>query len=118
MTNTSQFQVLMFRPLYWFGLAGDAGLQPTLSTGDLPAYSNQNRTVSLTTKGWKFADGQTVNGRSVLFFLNMYKAEPSEFCTYTKGSGYPRRDQERNGVRQYGDHRPDGVGQSSVVHRQ
>jgi peptide/nickel transport system substrate-binding protein len=93
-TNTSQFQVMMFRPLYWFGLAGDAGLQANLSSGNLPTYSNKNRTVTLTTKGWKFADGQTVNGQSVLFFLNMYKAEPSEFCTYSKGLGIP--DQVKN----------------------
>lgn len=88
-TNTSQFQVMMYRPLYWFGLAGNASMQPNLSTGNQPVYSNNNKTVTLTTKGWKFADGQTVNGQSVLFFLNMYKAEPSEFCTYTKGLGIP-----------------------------
>ncbi len=93
-TNTSQFQMMMFRPLYWFGLAGDASLQPKLSSGNLPVYSNNNQTVTLTTKAWKFADGQTVNGESVLFFLNMYKAEPSEFCTYSKGLGIP--DQIKN----------------------
>jgi peptide/nickel transport system substrate-binding protein len=95
-TNTSQFQVMMYRPLYWFGLAGDAGLQKQLSTGNLPVYSNHNQTVTLTTKGWKFADGQIVNGQSVMFFLNMYKAEPTEFCTYSKGLGIP--DQVKNVV--------------------
>ncbi|NNN01814.1 MAG: hypothetical protein HKL86_08295 [Acidimicrobiaceae bacterium] len=93
-TNTSQFQVMMYRPLYWFGLASDAGLQAQLSTGNLPVYSNHNTTVTLTTKGWKFADGQTVNAQSVMFFLNMYKAEPAEFCTYSKGLGIP--DQVKN----------------------
>ncbi len=88
-TNTSQFQQMMYRPLYWFGLAGDASLQPQLSAANLPVYSNDNKTVTLTTKGWKFTDGQTVNGASVLFFLNMYKSEPSEFCTYSQGLGIP-----------------------------
>lgn len=88
-TNTSQFQVMMFRPLYWFGLGASAALQPQLSIGTTPRYSNGNRTVTVSTKGWKFADGQTVNGQSIMFFLNMYKAEPSEFCTYTQGLGIP-----------------------------
>ena len=40
-------------------------------------------------KGWKFADGQTVNGQSVMFFLNMYKADPTAFCGYNGGFGIP-----------------------------
>lgn len=95
-TNTSQFQVMMFRPLYWFGLGANAGLQPSLSSGNAPVYSKNNTRVTLTTKGWKFADGQTVNGQSVRFFLNMYQAEPSEFCVYSKGLGIP--DQVKNVV--------------------
>ncbi|HUY17101.1 MAG TPA: ABC transporter substrate-binding protein, partial [Acidimicrobiales bacterium] len=88
-TNTSQFQEMMYRPLYFFGLGGSAALQPTLSTGKLPVYSNGNKTVTINMKGWKFADGQTVNAESVMFFLNMYDAVPSGFCTYTKGLGIP-----------------------------
>ena len=88
-TNTSQFQQMMYRPLYWFGLGGDAGIQPNLSAGQPPVYSNNNQTVSVTTKGWKFANGETVDGQSVMFFLNMYKAEPAEFCTYSSGLGIP-----------------------------
>ena len=88
-TNTSQFQEMMFRPLYWFGLGGNPSLQPQLSTGNLPVYSHNNQVVTVSTKGWKFRDGQTVNGESVMFFLNLYKAEPTEFCTYSKGLGIP-----------------------------
>ena len=87
--NTSQFQVLMFRPLYWFGLGSSILLQPQLSTGNLPVYSNGNKTVTVTMKGWKFKDGQTVNAESVMFFLNMFKAVPQDFCTYAPGLGIP-----------------------------
>jgi peptide/nickel transport system substrate-binding protein len=80
---------MMFRPLYFFGLGANPGLQPQLSTAKLPKYSKNNKTVTLTMKGWKFADGQTVNAQSVMFFLNMYKAVPTGFCTYTKGIGIP-----------------------------
>jgi peptide/nickel transport system substrate-binding protein len=88
-TNTSNFQILMFRPLYFFGLGASAGLQPKISLGNTPKYTNGNKTVTFTTKGWKFADGQTVNAESVMFFLNMYKAVPTGFCTYTSGLGIP-----------------------------
>jgi peptide/nickel transport system substrate-binding protein len=87
--NTSQFQALMFRPLYWFGFGQSALIQPKLSTALLPKYSNGNKTVTITMKGWKFADGQTVNAESVMFFLNMYRAVPSGFCTYTPKTGIP-----------------------------
>ncbi|HVB50900.1 MAG TPA: ABC transporter substrate-binding protein [Acidimicrobiales bacterium] len=79
----------VFRPLYWFGLGNSAALQPKISTGFLPRYSNGNKTVTIKMKGWKFADGQTVNAESVMFFLNMAKAVPSDFCTYSPGLGIP-----------------------------
>jgi peptide/nickel transport system substrate-binding protein len=88
-TNTSNFQIFMYRPLYFFGLGNNAGLNTGISTGNLPKYSNGNKTVTINMKGWKFADGQTVDAESVLFFLNMYDAVPSGFCTYTKGLGIP-----------------------------
>ena len=82
----------MFRPLYWFGLGDSAALvQPQISTGNLPMFSNGNKTVTITMKGWKFADGQTVNAESVMFFLNMYKAVPTDFCAYNPGSASPTR---------------------------
>jgi len=92
--NTNQFQMLMFRPLYWFGLASSVAVQPKLSLADMPVFSNGDRTVTLTLKGWKFADGQTVNAQSVMFFLNMYKADPKSYAGYNPGYGIP--DQVKN----------------------
>ena len=87
--NINQFQEEMFRPLYWFGLGGSVSLVPSLSMADYPVYSNNDKTVTLTMKGWKFADGQTVNAQSVMFFLNMYKAIPTDFWGYNPGYGIP-----------------------------
>jgi len=87
--NINQFQELMYRPLYWFGLGGSAAVVPSLSTGNQPVYSNGNKTITITMKGWKFADGQTINAQSVLFFLNMYKADPTSYCGYNQGYGIP-----------------------------
>ncbi|MGH3732643.1 MAG: ABC transporter substrate-binding protein [Acidimicrobiales bacterium] len=87
--NIATFQELMYRPLYFFGLGSSAAVQPTLSLGDMPVFSNGNKTITITTKGWQFASGQTVNAQSVMFFLNMYKADPTAYCGYNQGYGIP-----------------------------
>lgn len=87
--NTEQFQEEMFRPLYWFGLSASSSYVPSLSLGNSPKFSNGNKKITIDMKGWKFADGQKVDGPSVMFFLNMYKADPKSFCGYNGGFGIP-----------------------------
>jgi peptide/nickel transport system substrate-binding protein len=87
--NINQFQELMYRPLYWFGLKGSSAYVPSLSLGASPKFSAGNKTITIDMKGWKFADGQTVNAESVMFFLNMYKADPTSYCGYNGGYGIP-----------------------------
>jgi peptide/nickel transport system substrate-binding protein len=87
--NINQFQTMMFRPLYWFGVAGSSAVSFPLSTGVKPAFSHGNKTITVKMKGWKFADGQTVDAESVMFFLNMYKADPTSYCGYNGGYGIP-----------------------------
>jgi peptide/nickel transport system substrate-binding protein len=87
--NINQFQMLMYRPLYWFGRGGSPDFIPSLSPANRPVFSHANQTVTITMKGWKFADGQAVNARSVMFFLNMYKADPISYCGYNAGYGIP-----------------------------
>ena len=87
--NINQFQEEMYRPLYWFGLGGSSAYVPSLSLANKPVFARGNTSLTIAMKGWKFADGQTVNGQSVLFFLNMYKADPKAFCGYNGGFGIP-----------------------------
>lgn len=87
--NISGFDYLMYRPLYWFGLGAGATYTPSLSLANSPTYNSTRTTVTMTTKGWKFADGQTINAQSVMFFLNMYKALPTDYCGYNAGYGIP-----------------------------
>jgi peptide/nickel transport system substrate-binding protein len=87
--NVNQFQSLMFRPLYWFGLGGSTSEVPSLSPARQPVFTNANRTVTITLKGWRFANGEIVNARSVMFFLNLYRADPTSFCGYNSGYGIP-----------------------------
>jgi peptide/nickel transport system substrate-binding protein len=92
--NTNQFQMLMYRPLYWFGLGSSVAYVPSLSLASSPKFTNGDKTVTITMKGWKFADGQTVDAQSVMFFLNMYKADPGAYAGYNPGYGIP--DQVKN----------------------
>ncbi|HEY5111691.1 MAG TPA: ABC transporter substrate-binding protein [Acidimicrobiales bacterium] len=87
--NIGQFQQLMFRPLYWFGVGSAAGESAALSLANQPVYNKTNTAVTISMKGWKFADGQIVNAQSVKFFLNMYVVNPLGFCGYEQGLGIP-----------------------------
>ena len=85
MANVDQFQYLMYRPLYWFGVGTAFKLNTSLSVATAPVYSNGDTTVTVNLKNWKWSDGETVSAADVLFFMNIYHAEPTNFCGYVKG---------------------------------
>lgn len=92
--NMNQFQMMMYRPLFWFGAPGSAAYVPSLSIGKTPVVSNGGKTFTITTKGWKFADGQVVNAQSIMLFLNIYKASaatksPYIYAGYVPAVGVP-----------------------------
>src|SRR5580658_4431797 len=85
----SQFQELTYRPLYWFGTPGSSAVDYSLSPAKTPVFSNGNKTITIDLKGWKFADGQTVNAEALMFFLFLFRAEPTAYCGYNAGYGIP-----------------------------
>jgi peptide/nickel transport system substrate-binding protein len=87
--NINQFQELMYRPLYWFGLGGSVSVQYPLSLAQAPVESSNHETVTINLKGWQFSDSQPVDAESVAFFLNVYKADPSNYCGYNAGFAIP-----------------------------
>ena len=86
-SNINDFQQLMFRPLYFFGLGDTSAYVPSLSLANAPVLSNANHTMTIHLKGWRFADGQQVDAQSVMFFLNLYNADPTSYGAYTPGAG-------------------------------
>jgi peptide/nickel transport system substrate-binding protein len=82
-----QFQWLMYRPLYMFGSNSgtDVSINYPLSTADAPVYSNGGKTVAVTMKGWKWSDGSSVDANSLIFFVNMAKAEKANWYAYGAG---------------------------------
>jgi peptide/nickel transport system substrate-binding protein len=88
---TSQFQYLMFRPLYWTPVGNRPVISTDLSLAQLPVYSNGNKTVTLNLKpGYKWSDGHAVSAQDVLFFIDELRAavkeNPGNFGNYTKGA--------------------------------
>jgi peptide/nickel transport system substrate-binding protein len=84
--NGSQFQSLMYRPLYFFGgnnLAVTANYP--LSVANAPTYSNGGKTVTINFKGWKWSDGETVGANSFIFDMNMIEAEKANWYAYAPG---------------------------------
>jgi len=87
--NINQFEELMYRPLYWFGLGASSAVQYPLSLAAAPVEAPNHTTITINLKGWKFSNGQKINAESVAFFLNMYKADPTAYCGYNAGYGIP-----------------------------
>ena len=85
--NDEQFQFLMYRPLYMFGGNSNTSVSVNyaLSPANPPVYSNGGKTVVVNLKGWKWSDGETVNAQSLIFFLNMAKAEKTNWYAYSAG---------------------------------
>ncbi len=94
--NISDLQVMLYRPLYWYGKGLSIAEQNNLSPGNAPTWTSPggNLTATFTIKpGWTFTNNHGVkeqlNAQSVIFFLNMYNAVPAHFGDYTPGYGIP-----------------------------
>jgi peptide/nickel transport system substrate-binding protein len=84
--NIEGFEELMYRPLYEFGGNNDSvTVNYPLSLADPPVYSDGGRTVSISMKGWRWSDGETVDSSDLVFWLNMLEAEKVNYSGYTPG---------------------------------
>ncbi len=84
--NQQTLEWLLYRPLYMFGNNGNSTtVNYPLSTAYAPVYSDGGRTVVIRLKGWKWSDGETVDARDVVFWLNMMRAEREQFGGYSPG---------------------------------
>lgn len=84
-SNISQFQYLMYRPLYWAGSNGVPIIDTGLSVANLPTYSNGNKTLTFTMKGYKWSNGESVDAKDVVFWMNIFKVEPTQFGGWFPG---------------------------------
>jgi peptide/nickel transport system substrate-binding protein len=80
-----EFQMLMYRPLYWFGKAGEPTVDYDLSIGEPPEWSDDGRTVTITIKPWKWSNGETICADNVMFWVNMLVVKGPRFGAYVPG---------------------------------
>ncbi len=84
--NYSDFEELMYRSLYMFGGNNDSiTVNYALSPADAPIYSDGGKTIVINFKGWKWSNGETVDAKDLIFFLNMLEAEKANYAGYTVG---------------------------------
>jgi peptide/nickel transport system substrate-binding protein len=67
--NANDFQYLMYRPLYWFGVGTEPYLNAKLSLAYPPTYDHQRVTIRL--KNYQWSNGAPVTAQDVMFWLNM-----------------------------------------------
>lgn len=90
-TNLSYFQSSLYRPLYVVGRGPLLGVQADLSPAEPPVFSNGNTTATVTMKGWNFSNGEVIDGRSVVFFFNLWRAAPALFHDTLSSSVMPNQ---------------------------
>ena len=83
--NLFEFQVLMYRPLYWLGKDGKAGVDHDLSLAEPPQWSDDGRTVTVTVKPWQWSNGETICADNVMFWVNMMAVKGPRFGSYSPG---------------------------------
>ena len=80
-----EFQMLMYRPLYWYGTQGDAQVDYELSMAEAPRWSEDGRTATLTVKPYKWSNGETVNADGVMLWMHLLEAKKEEYGGYAPG---------------------------------
>lgn len=84
-SNVEHFQYFMYRPLYWFGSAKSVTVDERLSLAHRPAFSDHERVVTISLKPYRWSDGERVDARDVLFWLNIWHAEPQREADWVPG---------------------------------
>ena len=92
--TTSEFDYLMWRPLYWFPQGDKQVEDKQLSMASDPVWSNGGKTATVKLKGgYKWSDGQPVTSKDVAFAYDIMaaagKESPADLPDYTPGVGMP-----------------------------
>jgi peptide/nickel transport system substrate-binding protein len=77
------FESLSWPPLFNQSNGASPVVNYATSLGNPPVYSDNDTVVTLTIKHWKWSDGQPVTTRDLMFWLNLLKANKTEWADYT-----------------------------------
>ena len=86
--NISQFQYLLYRPLYMWGDPSTSApvLSTALSLAQTPQYSSNATQAVINMKNYKWSNGEDVTATDVAFFLNMLHANTANWYAYVPGT--------------------------------
>src|SRR5579862_566775 len=77
------FESLMWPPLFNQSNGQSPAVNYAQSLGNPPTYSDNGKLVTLTIKHWKWSDGTPITTRDLMFWINILKANKSEWADYT-----------------------------------
>jgi peptide/nickel transport system substrate-binding protein len=83
--NINQLMYMLYRPLYWYGNNYRPTIDYDYSIGQQPQFSGGGKTVTIKLNSWKWADGESVTSRDLVFWMNLIKANPADWCGYVPG---------------------------------
>ncbi|GAB3979767.1 hypothetical protein GCM10029978_076030 [Actinoallomurus acanthiterrae] len=83
--NIYEFQMLMYRTLYYFGSRGTPEVDYEESIGEPPVWSEDGRTVTIRVKPWKWSNGETLCADNVLLWVNLMKVKGARYGEYVPG---------------------------------
>jgi peptide/nickel transport system substrate-binding protein len=86
--NIEFFQFQLYRPLFWFGGPGAAGLNESQSIAEPATFatSGGKTTATITLKRYAWSDGKPVTSRDVQFWFNLLRAEKANWWDYSPGT--------------------------------
>jgi peptide/nickel transport system substrate-binding protein len=76
----------MWRPVYFVGTPTSPDIDFSESLAYPPVFTNNDTTVTITLKPWKWSDGTPITARNVLFFFNILKVEKLNWWLYIPGT--------------------------------
>jgi peptide/nickel transport system substrate-binding protein len=87
------FQYEQWRPLLWIVNGVHPVEYKPMSMANDPVYTNSNKTVTITLKGWTWSDGQPITSKDALFWIDEARAaikeSPANWGNYTPKYGLP-----------------------------
>jgi peptide/nickel transport system substrate-binding protein len=91
--DSYDFVYQSYRPLYWLVNGTSPTETPSMSLAEDPVWSNNDQTVTITMKNYKWSNGQPVTSQDVAFTLDLTKAavkeSPANWYAYSPDLGIP-----------------------------
>ncbi len=84
--NIGELDMMLYRPLYWYGNHYSPLVDYDQSIGQKPIFSDGDKTVTIHLNHYTWSDGETVSARDLVFWMNVLEADPArEWCGYVPG---------------------------------